>query len=215
MSNDAGHYFERYEFVVREVMKRRGALLNRLARRFPDVCEAWIESCFADAVLDWCSKARESGITSPEVPSMRVFYWPTRRRIMDFAASERSRRARESAWVSENRPEAHGLCTDGEVGSRRELVASEICEQILGLLPDDRMRTVCRLRAAGEKRTQEYASALGIERLARHQQIAEVQREKDRFRQFCRRNPAIRKAAGAFLDYHGELPETSMSNFRL
>lgn len=172
------------------------ALARRVAAalrpRYPTLDAEDLYDAAVDGLLD--------GLDRPDrtAPLSRQHLWVAAdRNARNRVAAETARRRRESRWAAERLAEARQpLAADG-VGPREAI--EEIWRLVAHLLPDERMRVVLRLRLQGERRTEVFAVALGLDSLKATEQRRAVKQEKDRLLKHMQRHEEVTRAVQAAL----------------
>lgn len=159
-----------------------------LRQAFPQAPPDAAEMAFTDTVLELREADGEPDALTAPWPLVRVRCW---RRLRALVRSERARREREGRWAETQRQEV----------PPRDLVAEQRAEAMAGMairiresLLDDRMRITFDLWLEGERETEVYAAALGLEALPVAEQRRAVKRERDRLTKFLNRQPTTGKA---------------------
>lgn len=200
------HESRQLDDALRERIAAKEHVIRSLTRAFPVLGADAAEDAFMAAIREWRARARP-GEVAPPLHQFRLMAW---RRARDIAKSERARKEREAEWQS-LRPPCQGIYSTGEIAECRQRVAESVCEVILALLPDERMREIFRLRSKGDPSWASFAEALGIQGMPPEQQRLEIEREKDRFRKFVRRSSAIQRVLSSFFAADEQHPAIGMS----
>ena len=167
------------------------ALLNpltgELCREFPALDLGLVCDGVTDALLDYC--AHPSAFDPVRgVPLDRYLHGNAWRNVCNLLRRETRRRSREEKAaelypVVELSASVGNLLQDDEQLRRRQ--------QLLALFEDPRDRRVVELRLQGERRTSEFAKALGISDLPIETQRREVKRAKDRIDKVISRKKGV------------------------
>jgi hypothetical protein len=160
-----------------------------LRQAFPQAAPDAAETAFTDIVLELHEADGEPDALTAPWPLVRVRCW---RRLRALVRSERARRVREARWAGTQRQE---VPPRDLVAEQRAEAMAEMADQIRESLMDDRMRTTFDLWLEGERETEVYAAALGLEALPVAEQRRAVKREKDRLRVFLRRKEHTQRVA--------------------
>jgi CheY-like chemotaxis protein len=156
----------------------------RLARVFPDLGYDRCVDAANDIVLQLLLRRMDASEIGAD--AMYRMAW---RRARDLIIGERARKRREARWAMEARAQQDGI--DYEACRR----LNRVCDVVLGQLPDDDSRITFLLWLQGERRTDRYAVALGLERIRGTEATATVKRQKDRVKKLIARSERIRDAA--------------------
>jgi RNA polymerase sigma-70 factor (ECF subfamily) len=169
-------------------------LCARVQRSYPHVDEQIVADGVIDAVLEYCAAPQHTSVRTGEElrAQLATAAW---RNVANAVRGQRRRRQREERF---GRTLASA---DVEVGGslgklideEEEAVRHERVEALMSLCADESDRRVLRLRLAGERRTEAFAQALGLENLPAPEQRRLVKRAKDRIDKMIRRNEQTRK----------------------
>jgi len=164
-------------------------LCSRVRRDYPRVDEQIIADGVIDAVLEYCAHPERATVTSSsDLPGLlATAAW---RNVANALRGERRRVRREERFgrdVAGPHVE-HGAALGKLIGEEERTERERRIQRLMELCPDDADRTVLRLRLAGERRTDAFACALGIEHLPPAEQRRAVKRAKDRIDKMIRRS---------------------------
>jgi DNA-directed RNA polymerase specialized sigma24 family protein len=153
-----------------------GSLTTELSREFPTIDIGLVWDGVTDALLDYCAEPTAFD-ADRGVPLDRYLHRNAWRNVANFLRQEKRRKIREEKSaelypVVELSASAGNPSEDNENSHRRH--------HLLALLKDTRDRQVLELRLQGERRTSEFAKALGISHLPIETQRLEVKKAKDR-----------------------------------
>ena len=155
-------------------------LVEEMQRKFPKTDPHLISDGVTDALLDYCAKPVPFD-SRRGVPLDRFLAKAGWRNIANLLRGESRRRVREAKFaectlenVVELRPGTGNSWHDEQPDPKQEL------DKLSHLLPNETDRKLFQLKAAGERRTERFAKAMGITHLPIEQQRREVKKAKDR-----------------------------------
>jgi len=158
-------------------------------RAFPRLDAQVIADAVVDALLEYFvgpERAQERGVEHIQAYLQRAAW---RNAANQYRGSKR-RKFREQNWLQQSDvPDVEVSSPLGTLIEEEDAQAQSAKEaSLMSLLPDDSDRLILRLRLAGERSTEAFARALGVDNLTIHEQRKLVKQAKDRIDKFLRRH---------------------------
>jgi DNA-directed RNA polymerase specialized sigma24 family protein len=167
-------------------------LVSELGGKFPFTDSQLISNGVTDAILEYCAKP-VSFDASRGVPLDRYLAKAAWRNVANLWRGEKRRKAREEKSVEYSDQKVVELHPSaGNLLQNEALAQKEQVAELMQTLENPVDRQVFKLRMLGERRTEEFAKAMGISHLPLVRQRSAVKRAKDRIEKLLKRRKALR-----------------------
>jgi RNA polymerase sigma-70 factor (ECF subfamily) len=155
-------------------------LMSEMERKFPTSDVQLVSDGVTDALLDYCDRPEtfDPRRGAPLDRFLARAAWGNIKNLRRGEARKKAREAKAAEMTDENVVELYPAA--GNLIQNAALDANLGFQELARLLPDQTDQQIFKLKAAGERRTQVFAEAMGITHLPVEQQRREVKKAKDR-----------------------------------